>query len=83
MKVYWPCAIRLRDDGTEETLFTYDSTLKWKLALETLKNWRGAYKFNLVRCWVDVYEGDKKVEVVHVDLEKNIRGEGGLTYETL
>ena len=75
MKVYWPCAIRLRDDGTEENLFTYDSTLKWKLALETLKSWRGAYKFNL-------YEGDKKVEVVHVDLEKNIRGEGGLTYET-
>lgn len=67
MYQYWPCATRIREDGSEESLFTYDSALSMGKAREAIKCWKEAYGFNLCKCFIDVYEGDVKVMRVNVE----------------
>lgn len=62
MKQYWPNAVIVFPDGEQRTQSTYDSG-SMKQARETFRVWLDIYKFNLLRCWVDVYENGEKVGV--------------------
>jgi len=61
MVLYWPCA-EYKDEHHEELqrLFTYDSVLSKKKALDQIYFWRDVYKFNIVRAWIDITDGDSK-----------------------
>ena len=55
MKLYWPCAVRRKEDGAEEPVFTYDAILSLAEARKQIANWKDWYHFNLVKCWVDEF----------------------------
>lgn len=63
MKTYWPCAIIRLSDGTENTISTYDSCFSLEEAQEMFNLWRDYYKYNIVECWVDVYDDVKKGKI--------------------
>ena len=60
MKTYWPCAIRILSDGTEEIISTYDSCFSLEEAQKMFNLWRDYYKYNIVEFWIDVYENGVK-----------------------
>ena len=60
MKTYWPCAIRILSDGTEEIISTYDSCFSFEEAQKMFNLWRDYYKYNIIECWIDVYENGIK-----------------------
>ena len=62
MKTYWPCAIIMLD-GTKETISTYDSCFSLEEAHKVFNLWRDYYKYNIVECWVDVYDDVKKGKI--------------------
>ena len=67
MKQYWPCAIRLTEEGNEERVSTYDSCFRLEQARNQIELWKSWYKYNINRCWVDVYENTTKQITLHID----------------
>ena len=61
MKLYWPCAVRVDENGREESLFTSSACNSLDAAREAFKTWREGYGFKIVRCWVDIWERGEKV----------------------
>lgn len=65
MKQYWPMAIRKKDYGLgcvdTEPLFVSNGVDSLNAAMETLAVWKYDYCFDLVKCWIDVYENGKKL----------------------
>lgn len=58
MTLYWPCAEY--DNGRwpePQHLFTYDSCLTKKKALECIKAWRDIHHYNLTKAWIDTFDG--------------------------
>jgi len=52
---YWPCAILIKKDGTEEQISTYDSFGTEEEARKQFDVWKNGYKFELGRCWIELY----------------------------
>lgn len=56
MKLYWPNAIRICDDGSEERLFTYEGAFSQAEAARQFTIWSHFYHYRLKEWWIDVYE---------------------------
>lgn len=67
MTEYWPCAIRLTDEGKEEQVSTYDSCFLLEQARHQIELWKSWYKYNIVSGWIDIYEKSVKQRTLHVD----------------
>lgn len=67
MKLFWPCAKHLMEDGRIESLCTYDSCLDLAHARKVIADWRDWYKYDIRKAWIDVYESGKKIEVIHIN----------------
>lgn len=65
MKQYWPCGIYLKENRLERA-FTYDSMLSLAEARQQIETWKSWYKFDVRKCWVDVYEHGVKTETIHI-----------------
>ena len=65
---YWPCAIKINDDGTEEQISTYESALTEEEAKAQFHIWKDRYKYNLKKCWIDLHENDLRVASKQVDI---------------
>ena len=62
MKQYWPCAECKRGDGIGfDPLFTYDAAGSLEVAMKQFSIWKYHYKYDMVKCWIDVYEDSKKL----------------------
>lgn len=66
MKLYWPCAVYLKENCLERA-FTYDSTLSLGDARNQIELWKDWYKFDIRKAWVDVYEDNIKIETIHIN----------------
>ena len=69
MKLYWPCAVRRKEDGAEEPLFTYDAALSLAEARKQISLWKDWYHYNIVKCWVDEYENGVNLRTIHISPE--------------
>lgn len=69
MKLYWPCAVRRKEDGTEEPVFTYDAVLSLPEARKQIANWKDWYHFKIIKCWVDEFENGEKLRTIHIHPE--------------
>lgn len=67
MKLYWPCAVYLKNDRLERA-FTYDAMNTLADALQTIETWKDWYKFDIRKAWVDVYERSVLLQKVHIGL---------------
>ena len=47
-------------------MYTSDAVDSLNAAMETLAVWKYDYCFDLVKCWIDVYENGKKLGVEEV-----------------
>lgn len=65
MKLYWPCGIYLKENRLDR-LFTYDAVNTLAEARQTIETWKDWYKFDVRKCWVDVYEHGIKTETIHI-----------------
>ena len=65
MKLYWPCGIYLKENRLDR-LFTYDVVNTLAEARQTIETWKDWYKFDVRKCWVDVYEHGIKTETIHI-----------------
>ena len=65
MKLYWPCGIYLKENRLGR-LFTYDAENTLAEARQTIETWKDWYKFDVRKCWVDVYEHGIKTETIHI-----------------
>lgn len=69
MRVYWPCAESRRKDGIGfDHLFTHNAADSLEAAMRQLSVWKYEYAYDLVKCWIDMYDdgvklGTKEVEV--------------------
>lgn len=65
MKQYWPCAETVHKSSLllGNRLFTYDSCLRREDAERQFFLWANS-GFRIAHAWIDVYEGDEKVEVI-------------------
>ena len=67
MKLYWPMCKHIIG-GKEETQWTYDSSLTVEDAKKVIRAWRDDWEYQIIQAWIDVYEGNEKVEVIQVDV---------------
>lgn len=65
MKQYWPGAAYLKNDRLDR-LFAYDAVNTLAEARQTIETWKDWYKFDIRKCWVDVYEHGIKTETIHI-----------------
>lgn len=65
MKQYWPGAVYLKNDRLERA-FTYDAMNTLADARQQIETWKDWYKFDVRKCWVDVYEHGIKTETIHI-----------------
>lgn len=65
---YWPCAIKINDDGTEELISTYGSALNEEMAKDQFQIWKDWCKYDLKECWIDLYECGVYVAAKRVEM---------------
>ena len=56
MILYFACADRIKDDGTKEQISTYEGTITEEEARKQFAIWTEHYKFQLWKCWIDLYD---------------------------
>ena len=66
MKLYWPGAVYLTKENRLERAFTYDAANTLAEARQTIETWKDWYKFDVRKCWVDVYDHGVKTETIHI-----------------
>lgn len=64
MKKYYPMAYVLDDIWYFNTQHTYESCLTEEKARSVIDVWRNHYNFKIIKAWIDVYEGDEKVDKI-------------------
>ena len=65
MKLYWPCAVYLKENRLERA-FTYDAMNSLAEARQQIETWKDWYKFDVRKAWVDVYDHGVKTETIHI-----------------